>query len=190
MKKAAVIFHSVCGNTYLMAKAYKESLEALGIQVDLLRVKDDTLEEIAKIFDAASTYKEEIVQLPVASAIDMEQYDILFMGAPTYFGNVSGQMKQFMDSFCDLWVDAKLQGKLFGAFATSGTSCGGSEMCLQALNIFAQHMGMTVLSVPANIKGVMQPAYGMVHYTGETAENRPQELLIETIKHFIQRTIK
>lgn len=190
MKKAAVIFHSVCGNTYLMAKAYKEALEKLGVEVDLLRVKDDTLEEIAKIFDAANMYKEEILQLPLANAMEMEQYDILFMGSPTYFGNVSGQMKQFMDSFCDLWVDAKLQGKLFGAFATAGTSCGGSEMCLQALNIFAQHMGMILLSVPANTKGMMQPAYGMVHYTGETAENRPQELLIETINHFIQKIIR
>ncbi|MGO0807220.1 hypothetical protein ACTPEF_25225, partial [Clostridioides difficile] len=38
-------------------------------------------------------------------------------------------------------------------FATAGSQHGGGELALQAMNIFAQHMGMTLLSVPCSVRG-------------------------------------
>ena len=104
----------------------------------------------------------------------MKEYDYVFLGSPTYFGLVSAQIKAFMDSLCDLWVDAELFGKKFGCFSSASTPQGGGDMCLLSMNLFAQHMGMTVLSVPSNL-GFVQPAYGISHASGPDSDIRPSK---------------
>ena len=176
MAKAAIVFHTVCGNTYQMALYFQQMLKDNGIQTDLFRVEDETFEELSLRFAASREFRDAIMAIPVIhSGDEIIGYDALFLGSPTYFGGVSAQMKRFMDTFCDLWVEAKLAGTAFGCFAAGSTSSGGAEMCLQSMNIFAQHMGMRLISVPCNLKGTSQPAYGIVHFSGATSEIRLDE---------------
>lgn len=187
MKKVAVVFHSICGNTYLLAKAYADAFKAAGADVDLLRVKDDTYHDISLQFDSSKEYRDEILKVPVVSdGKAMVDYDAVFMGSPTYYGAVSAQMKAFMDSFCTIWVDALMAGKYFGAFATSGTACGGSEFAIQSLNIFAQHVGMITLSVPCNIGGTPQPAYGITYASGDMADQRINDGVKQAVEGYVR----
>lgn len=186
MSKIAVVFHSVCGNTYLMAKAYADYLKEKGEEVSLFRVKDEAFEETSLKFDSSRVYREEILKLPVVSCgRDLTGYDALFLGSPTYYGCVSAQMKAFMDSFCDIWVEALMSGKYFGCFATSGDLYGGCELCMQGMNTFAQHMGMILLSVPCNIGGAPQPAYGITHATGPMSDQRMQDDTVKAIHGYL-----
>lgn len=170
----AVVFHSVCGNTYLLAKEYKSSLEALGAKVTFRRLYDPNYAVTGEAFASSRAYKEEITAVPLLeSPAEILGCDGLFLGSPTYFGNVSAPVKTFMDSFVDYWVEAHLAGKWFGGFATAGTPFGGADMCLLALNIFAQHMGMVTVSVPSTVTGSIQPAYGIAHYSGDLSDQRP-----------------
>ena len=173
MLRAAVVVHSVMGNTYLLAKCYAQVLRKLGVETDLYRVRDDSYEEVSLQYEPGKEYREEILSLPVAGCgADMVGYDMLFLGSPTYYGCVSAQMKAFMDSFCDIWVEAKMAGTYFGCFATCGDTFGGGELCLQVMNTFAQHMGMIPVSVPCNTGGAPQPAYGILHITGGDSGQR------------------
>lgn len=186
MSKIAVVFHSVCGNTYLMAKAYADYLKGQGEEVSLFRVKDDSFAETSLKFNSAKEYREEILNLPIInSGKELTEFDALFLGSPTYYGSVSAQMKAFMDSFCDIWVDALMSGKYFGCFATSGDVYGGCELCMQGMNTFAQHMGMITLSVPCNIGGAPQPAYGITQATGPLSDQRMTEGTVTAIHGYL-----
>ncbi|MDF2675509.1 MAG: wrbA, partial [Clostridiales bacterium] len=137
--KATVIFHSVSGNTYLLAREVYEKLSLAGVQAEIYRVRDDDLEELSNEFPLIKEYYSEIIKLPVINLDTIVNSDYIFMGSPTYFGNVSSELKAFMDSFAPIWVEGKLFGKKLVAFTTCGTPEGGGDMCLQAINIFGQH---------------------------------------------------
>lgn len=181
-KRIAVVFHSVCGNTYLMAKEYAADFQKLGAQVKFYRLHDPNYEAVSQSFASAREFRNEILQIEVLpSPSVIMDCEAIFLGSPTYFGNMSGPVKMFMDSFVNDWVEGKLAGKFFGCFANSGTPQGGSDLCLQSMNIFAQHMGMVLLPVPNILKGAVQPAYGIAHYAGDYADVRLNEKEKESI---------
>ena len=170
----AVVFHSVCANTYLMAREYRDSFQKLGARVRFYRLRDPNYAVTCDAFPASREYKDAILAAEeLVSPAQVLDCDALFLGSPTYFGNVSAPVKVFMDSFVDYWVEARLAGKYFGGFATAGTPQGGADICLQALGHFAMHMGMCVVSVPSTVAGGPQPAYGLAHYSGDGSDRRP-----------------
>ena len=188
--KANVIFHSVCGNTYIMAKMIHEKLKGQGIDSSILRVQDENIDNIAGMFEVAREHLDEIKAVPVARAKDALDCDYIFMGCPTYFGNVSGQMKLYMDSLCDFWVDAKLYGTKLMSFTTCGTPEGGGDFCLGAINTFAHHMGMIPMPVPSNLMPRKSlPAYGLIHYTGELSDLRPREDTEKAISAIVEMIV-
>lgn len=189
--KACVLFHSVCGNTYLLARQYADTLTALGIDVSLYRLYDPQYDQLSPLFEASRTYQDALRNVPVLEQTSLIlDADMIFLGSPTYFGNVSTAVKAFMDSCCDFWVDARLAGKKFGCFACASTYQGGGDICLQAMNTFAQHMGMTLLSVPANIKEGPQPAYGILHAAGGQSLLRPEQNTLDAITDYLERHLR
>lgn len=187
MKKVSIIFHSVCGNTYLIGKEFHDELEKLGAKVNLFRVEDDDFEKLADLLPVANQYRKEILSVPLYDFKKLLESDIIIIGSPTYFGNVSSEMKAFMDKFADYWVDASFAGKKLFAYTCAGTIVGGGDMCLQAINIFGSHMGMINVSVPSNLlNGVALPAYGLLHVVGDNADIRPDE----KIKSAVQKVSK
>jgi len=182
-RKVSIVFHSVCGNSYLVAKEFYNELSKHDAEVQILRVNDPNYAELAKQFTVAGQYKNEIMSIDEADVEKLLESDIIIIGSPTYFGNVSGAMKAFMDSFAPHWVDAAFWGKKLFAYTTVGTTEGGGDMCLNAINIFGQHMGMTPVPVPANLLSTNSfPAYGLIHYTGDYANMRPNRDVILAIK--------
>lgn len=185
---ALVLFHSVCGNTYLLARQYAAALTALGASVSLYRLPDPQYDKLSPLFEASRTYQDALKNIPILEqTTPLHEADMIFLGSPTYFGNVSAAVKAFMDSCCGLWLDANLAGKKFGCFASASTYQGGGDLCLQSMNIFAQHMGMHLLPVPANIKGGPQPAYGILHAAGGLSLDRPGQNTLDAITDYLTR---
>lgn len=190
-KKVSIVFHSACGNSFLMAKEFYKEFKRLNIEVQILRVQDPNLEEIAKQFAIAGQYKSEMLEIEEASAEKLLESDIIIMGSPTYYGNVSGAMKVFMDSFSPYWVDSKFWGKKLLSYTTCANGEGGGDMCLNAINIFGQHMGMISVSVPSNlVPGHSFPAYGLIHYVGEYSNMRPSIATISGIKAMAEKLLE
>lgn len=191
VKKVTIVFHSVCGNTYIMAKEFYNEFKSHNAETQILRVSDPNYNELAVQFDVAGQYKSEIMNIQEVEVEKLLDSDIIIIGSPTYYGNVSGAMKVFMDSFSPYWSEARFWGKKLFSYTTCGTSEGGADMCLNAINIFGQHVGMTSIPVPANlIPGQSFPAYGLVHYTGGYADVRPSREVISAIKEITERLMK
>lgn len=187
-KKISIVFHSVCGNSYLMAKEFFNEFQTYNAEVQILRVKDPNYAELAKQFTVAGQYKNEMLNIDEADAEKLLDSDIIIMGSPTYFGNVSGAMKAFMDSFSPYWANAAFWGKKLFAYTSVGTTEGGGDMCLNAINLFGQHMGMVNVPVPSNLLSIQGfPAYGLVHYSGDYANLRPSREIILGIKEMTER---
>jgi NAD(P)H dehydrogenase (quinone) len=112
---------------------------------------------------------------------------VLF-GTPTRFGNVSSQLKQFIDTCGALWQQGGLANKVFSAFTASGTLHGGQESTLLALGNVFYHWGGII--VPPGYTDPIQfktgNPYGTSHVAGEGA---PSDVTLEAARYQARRVV-
>lgn len=189
--KIAIIFHSVCGNTYLLAKAFEQAFSQQGSQVSLLRVQDASWKKKEDVSLEEKQILLAMRALPEVTAKDLLEADLIIMGSPTYFGNVTAQMKMFMDSLGAVWFKGQLVGKKFIAFATAGNPEGGVSLCLQALHIFAHYMGMLSIPLPiTTLPGENLNALGIVHYASGKYVNKLDLKTQKSVEAFVSFVTK
>ena len=63
---------------------------------------------------------------PIADPQELADYDGIIFGTPTRFGNMSSQMRNFLDQTGPLWVAGALIGKVGSVFTSTSTG-GGNE---------------------------------------------------------------
>lgn len=170
--KTVIVFHSVTGNGFLLARQFRDELERLGVTASLFRVADPLWKEKPDLPFAAQDNLRGMMALPEATPQVLVDAELIIMGSPTYFGNVSAPMKAFLDSTGGLWVKGSLAGKRFAAFTSAGNAEGGGDLCLQALHTYAKYMGMLAVPLPVTVvPGVNTPASGVIQYSaGKYAE--------------------
>eukprot|EP00767_Chilomastix_cuspidata_P002413 gnl/Chilomastix_cuspidata/254.p2 GENE.gnl/Chilomastix_cuspidata/254~~gnl/Chilomastix_cuspidata/254.p2 ORF type:complete len:199 (-),score=60.75 gnl/Chilomastix_cuspidata/254:18-614(-) len=182
--RVSVIFHSVTGNCYCVAKIIADACEKLGHEVSMFRVEDAKLETYVGMFDRAKDYIEEIRRIPYATTESITSADFVFLGSPTYYGNISACTKAYMDSFVTVFSRMPDMSKVsFVPFTTVSSSLGGAQFTLQAMVRFAQHLGMMVRSIPFFVGGAMSmmPAYGFLHECGADQSVRPAEKIQDVV---------
>src|SRR5215475_3975932 len=125
MSKVLVLYYSSYGHIEAMANAVAEGARQTGAHVDIKRVPELVPEEIAR----KSHYKLDQTA-PIAKVEELAAYDAIIIGAGTRFGRLSSQMANFLDQAGGLWARGALNGKVGGAFTSTGTQHGGQEMTL------------------------------------------------------------
>ncbi len=75
---------------------------------------------------------------------DLREAEGVILGSPTYYGNMAGPMKSFIDSLGLEHGSPFLGGKVGGAFATGGGSAGGKEHVIISLLLAMINTGMMV----------------------------------------------
>ena len=141
MSKVLVAYYSRTGNTAKMAESVAAGVRAAGVEVTLCPINELT-------------------------ADDLVQYDGLIFGSPTYYGAMTGEMKQLFDE--SVAHHGQLAGKVGGAFASSANIGGGNETTiLGILQAFLIH-GMIV---EGNAHG---DHYGPVAINAPDARSTPQ----------------
>lgn len=192
--KAVIIFHSVCGNCYHIGKSFNNAFSEQEIKVSLLRVKDDDLQIRAAKFPVSEKYYQLISSIPVATPDIMIANDIIVIGSPTYYYNVSAEIKSFLDLSVPFYVTKKLSGKIFGAYTAASTVVGGGVKCLEALSLFARQMGMIHLPVPIDMQNEQDLAPdGFIHHSGIDSNqylNEKQESSINAYVDFLIKAAK
>lgn len=182
MSRCSIIVHSVNGNSYIIASYLEELLKERGVDARLYRVEDPDLHIWANQSDTANDYYEEISSLPVASKSTLEKSRMVIMGCPTSFGNVSSEMKAFMESTYTLAEEGSMQGRYFACF-TSALNFSEGSLCLANLIHFGNSLGM--LHVPMGVRGALeresQPVSGIVHVAGQGNRIRPSSKLGEIL---------
>ena len=143
-----VIFYSMYGHVHEMAREVAEGARQVpGTRVELLQVPElvpeETLEE-----SGAKEARAAFGDVPVAEPDDLAEADALLFGAPTRFGNMAAQMRNFLDQTGGLWFNDELVGTVGGFFTSANTQHGGQESTLLTAQVTLQHLGMIVLGVP------------------------------------------
>jgi NAD(P)H dehydrogenase (quinone) len=143
MAKILVLYHSYYGHIEIMAREIAEGAkEVADVAVDVRRVPETvSVEAFAKTGGKAQDTQ-------VAEPADLANYDAIIFGTPTRFGNMSGQMRTFLDRTGALWMSGALVGKVGSVFASSGTQHGGQESTILTFHPTLLHQGMIIVGLP------------------------------------------
>jgi NAD(P)H dehydrogenase (quinone) len=122
MARMLIVYYSRTGHTKAMAEYVAEGARQVeGVEVEVRRVND-------------------------VAPQDLLQYDAIIMGSPVYYGTMAGPLKQLLD--LSVSYHGQLEGKVGGAFASSGGPGGGNETTiLDLLKALLIH-GMIVKGMP------------------------------------------
>jgi NAD(P)H dehydrogenase (quinone) len=185
MAKVLVLYYSAYGHIEKMAEAIAEGARAAGAMVDIKRVPETVPEEIAR----AHHFKLDQAA-PVARIDDLANYDAIVVGTGTRFGRISPQMAAFLDKAGSLWAKGALNGKVGGAFASSGTQHGGQETTLFSIITNLLHFGMVVVGLPYSHGGQMTleeivggAPYGATTIAGSDGSRQPSEIELAGARH-------
>ena len=132
-----------------------------GAEAVVLRVPETLPAEVIEKMGATQAQAAQ-ADTPIATPDDLRSADAIFIGSPTRYGNVCGQIQQFLDSTGHLWATGALVGKVGAGFTSSATQHGGQETTLRSLHTELLHHGMLIAGLPYAWQGQM----GHEHVTG------------------------
>jgi len=141
--KVLIVYDSRSGNTEKMAHAVSEGVSDEGLDVEVKMVDEASVDELPGV-------------------------DGLILGSPVYYGLPTAKMKEFIDD--SVKYHGKLDGKVGGAFASSGGTHTGAETTVMALNEALFIHGM-----------VIQGTSGSNHY-GAASVGAPDDKDIENCR--------
>jgi NAD(P)H dehydrogenase (quinone) len=182
MTKVLVLFYSMYGHVYRMAEAVAEGVrEVQGCEAVLKRVPETLSEEVLGMMGALEVQKS-LAHIEVAKVDDLVAADGIIFGSPTRFGNMCGQMRQFLDATGSLWGKGALVGKVGSVFASSNTQHGGQESTILSFHTTLLHQGMVIAGLPYSFAGQMDNSqitgcspYGASTVAGVKGERQPTE---------------
>ena len=178
----SIVYYSMYGHIYRMAEAVKEGADGVGgAVVRIFRVPETLPEEVLQKMGALDSQKAQ-ANVPVCKLEDLTSADAIIFGTPTRFGNMCGQMRQFLDATGGLWMKGTLVGKVGSVFASSATQHGGQESTILSFHTTLLHHGMVVVGLPYAFAGQMGIAeitggspYGASTITGGQGERMPSD---------------
>lgn len=154
--KILVVYYSMYGHIHQMAEAAAEGARSVeGGSVELRRVPETLPPEVLEKMGATETQKK-LAHVPACSVEELGQADALIFGTPTRYGNMCGQMRQFLDATGKLWLSGALVGKAASVFASSATQHGGQESTILSFHTTLLHLGMVIVGLPYSFQGQMR----------------------------------
>lgn len=187
--KVLVVFYSVYGHIYRMAEAVAEGARGVrGTQVELRRVPETLSDEILEKMGAAEAQKT-FSKVPVCTVDELASADAIIFGTPTRFGNMCGQIRQFLDATGQLWAKASLVGKVGSVFTSSNTQHGGQESTIVSFHYTLLHQGMIIVGLPYTFQGQSRmdeitggSPYGASTIAGPKGDRWPSENELEAAR--------
>jgi NAD(P)H dehydrogenase (quinone) len=180
--KVLVVFYSTYGHVYKMAEAIVEGAgEVGGAKVELRRIPETLPEDVLEKMGAVEAQKA-FAHIPVCTVEELANADAVIFGTPTRFGNMCGQMRQFLDATGQLWAKGALVGKVGSVFTSTATQHGGQESTLLTFHVTLLHHGFVVVGLPYAFQGQMNndeitggSPYGASTIAGTQGERTPTE---------------
>ena len=180
--KVLVVYYSLYGHVHQMAEAIAEGAQKIaGTQVEMRRVPETLSHEVLEKMGAVDAQKA-LAHIPVCQVDELAEADAILFGTPTRFGNMCGQMRQFLDATGQLWAKGALVGKTGSVFTSSATQHGGQESTILSFHITLLHHGFVVVGLPYTFQGQMRidemsggSPYGASTIAGGKGERMPSE---------------
>ncbi len=149
MTRLLVLYYSMYGHVESMAAAIADGARSVeGVAVTLKRVPEtiapDTAAKIGVKLDQPA---------PIATTAELADYDAIIFGSPTRFGNMTAQMRNFLDQTGGLWAQGALIGKVASVFTSTGTGAGNESTIMSFVNNLIHH-GMIYVGLPYSCPGL------------------------------------
>jgi NAD(P)H dehydrogenase (quinone) len=177
MAKILVLYYSAYGHTERMAEEVAAGIRDASCEAVLKRVPETVSGETAR----KSGFKLE-QKAPVATVEELMDYDAVIFGTPTRFGNMAGQMKNFIDQAGGLWLRGALVGKVAGVFTSSATQHGGQEATILTFFPVLLHLGFVIVGLPYTFQDQMghtevmgNSPYGASTIAGSDGSRQPSK---------------
>ena len=146
--KIKVVFYSMYGHIHKMAEAVADGArEVDGAEVELWQVPELIPDAVLEKSGARKA-RDAFAHIPVAKPADLADADAIIFGTPTRFGNMCGQMRNFLDQMGGLWAKNAFVGKVGSVFTSSGTQHGGQETTITSFHTTLLHFGMIIVGLP------------------------------------------
>jgi NAD(P)H:quinone oxidoreductase type IV len=177
-----VVFYSMYGHIYKMAEAVAVGArEATDTEVTLYQVPelapDDVLEK-----SGAKAVRAAFAHVPIIQPDQLADADAIIFGAPTRYGNMCAQMRNFLDQTGGLWLKGALIGKVGSVFTSTATQHGGQETTITSFHSTLLHLGMVIVGVPYSEQRQMKmdeitggSPYGASTISGGDGSRQPSE---------------
>jgi len=169
--RIAVVYYSATGNVHALARAVAEGAADEGAEVRLRHVAELAPEMVISFKQHWGRHRSELEDQRDAALEDLEWADGIAFGTPTRFGNVSAQLKVFLDLAGELWERGALVDKVATSFTSSQTEHGGQESTILALNNTFYHWGAIVLPLGYTVHEVFNGG-GNPYGTSYTSDHR------------------
>lgn len=172
--KILVLFNSESGSTYRMAQAIAKGINSYPGAKAVLR-------QVPRIKDLKDEQTKSFAAVPYATINELPQYDGIAFGSAVHFGNMTADMRYFLDQSVTIWTQRKLEGIPATVFMSAGSGAGREGAILSFWNTLAVH-GMLI--VPAGINGASEidqsvpqgnTVFGASSVTGNKMSPRPSD---------------
>jgi len=153
--KLNIIFYSLYGHIYQMAEAMAEGARHIeDAKVKLYQVPETLSDETLEKMNAIEG-KKIFSGIPTAKVENLAEADGIIFGTPTRFGNMCAQMRSFLDSTGQLWLQGGLVNKVGSVFVSTATQHGGQESTILSFHTTLLHHGMIIVGMPYTEKRQM-----------------------------------
>jgi NAD(P)H dehydrogenase (quinone) len=170
--KVLIVYYSMYGNVYRMAKLVAEGVRSVpGAEPVIRRVPELIPESVVESREDLRQGRDIQKDVPLVTTDDFREAGAVIFGTPTRFGNVAAQVKNQIDQLSGLWMKGELEGKAAGGFVSTGSLHGGQETTLLTLMAPLLHLGFIVVGVPYSEKALFTThgggsPYGPGHVAG------------------------
>lgn len=184
MARILVLYYSSYGHIETMAYAAAEGAREGGAEAVVKRVPELVPEDVAR----KSGYKMD-QKAPIATVDEMAQYDGVMFGTGTRFGNMTAQMKNFLDQAGGLWLKGSLVGKVGSVFTSTATQHGGQESTILTFHPVLLHLGFVIVGLPyafqrqMGVSEVMgNSPYGASTIAGGDGSRQPSKVELDGVR--------
>lgn len=180
--KVLIVYYSTYGHVNKMAEAVAEGANQVdGAEAVMRRVPETLPRDVLEKMGAVDA-QQAMAHVPICTVDELASADAVIFGTPTRFGNMCGQMRQFLDATGQLWAKGALVGKVGSVFTSSATQHGGQESTILSFHITLLHHGFVVVGLPYAFQGQMRideitggSPYGASTIAGGSGERMPSE---------------
>lgn len=153
VKVLAVVGSPRKGNTYNLVKMTIDTIvEKRSVDAELVHLADFEIRDCSGCSDFCEETGQCCIEDDMQSLYPkMKEADVIIIGTPTYYWNVTGLLKSFIDRTNPLYNAKSLKGKMGAAVSVSEEN--GQELALSAISSFFELQGMKQVGGIALVRG-------------------------------------
>jgi NAD(P)H dehydrogenase (quinone) len=194
-----IAYYSTYGHIFTMAQSVVEGAQSVAdTEVRLRRIPE--LEEAKRALSQQPFYvqaQQQQASTPEVTQDDLRWADGIIWGTPTRFGNMTAQMKQFLDTLGGMWLQGELEDKATGIFTSTATIHGGQESTILTSLVPLLHLGMIFVGTPYGqnpqilvTDGIGGSPYGPGTLAGTDGSRQPVDSERQTARNLGSRVAK